>query len=258
MYLSILSDCQQYKQSVLETKELKLRRVEVRHPNVLLVFVTEGNRITVDLCPTIRYSNITECFDERLCASQLLSDMVLDKKSILLVGQLNCDFRITFTEAEVEYMRVKLHKNHKMLYVYLKYIFHFFIVDTMEGISSYMLKTLIIHHDISCPVQNKTLTECYKATCQLLDEFISKEHLPSVFNAHINLLNTRVLKGSKTMRNYRRHTLRALDDIGNLQDNNDDVTQHMEAIQMVIKNAVKKIKESVDDEVFLGELYKKR
>ena len=244
--LSVLTNCEQYHKSVLETKEIKIKLADVHHPNVQLSFLTEDYKISADLCPAIRYTKVEECFDEKLCASMEIAESVKKHGSVLLVGRLNCDFRITFTEIEVNYMQCELRKNHQMLYMYLKYINHLFVSKRKYDVfTSYMLKTVVIHHDIHCIAKDKSLYRCFGDIIDLLSQFVDKDYMPNIFNSDVNLLQPKPFEATNVVKTFQKIQLVILKDIHEMSKQEETVDQHKEDIWQIVKAAIEECDESL-------------
>ena len=72
---------------VINDTPVLLKYAEIWRPNVVLRFECEDMRISVDLSPIIRYSNVKDCFDTTDCMDSKLSEAVLKQGSILLVNK---------------------------------------------------------------------------------------------------------------------------------------------------------------------------
>ena len=123
---------------------LILKEVQCRLPNILLEFMYEGIPISVDLSPAIRYHKIDDCIDSTKCVNPELMRAIQNYGSLLLVGShTEGKYRITVTESEVEYMQGIISRDHKLLYILLKYMCHRFTkTSDREPFSSYMLKQI--------------------------------------------------------------------------------------------------------------------
>lgn len=191
---------------------LKLHLVEYKTPNVLIVFLFEGLEISVDLTPAIRYQRIDDCVERENCASPKLMKAVSNHGSVLLVGnrESQTGFRVTVTECEVLYMKNILNTGHKLLYIFLKYLCTFFDQKPHTWqFSSYMLKTVCIHHDTKCQSATGNIAECFGNILQDLTTYCTERKLPSVFNTEVNLF-LKSLPPEKQEWHLRRHFLKNL------------------------------------------------
>ncbi|XP_045161376.2 uncharacterized protein LOC123526330 [Mercenaria mercenaria] len=157
-------------------------------PNVLLHFKLGDRDISVDLSPAIRYHAVEDCFTVEDCAGQAFSELVLSRKSLLLIGtKHDFDFKVTVTEAEVQYMQSVMKQEHKVIYIFLKYIEEIYTPTDFPHakFTSYMLKSVCIHHDIKCKTEDRTITECFKSVIRELEECARQGHVVSVVNRHV-------------------------------------------------------------------------
>ena len=234
--LTVITDSVEYHRSIFETKKVRVKSVEIRHPNIFLIFLVENRNITADLCPAIRYRKLEDCFDEKLCLSQDIADLVKEHGSVLFVGMLDCDFRVTFTEIEVNYMQCKLHRNHKLIYIYLKYVMHVIAEKKLlTGFTSYMLKNVVMHHDLHCNAKDKTTMQCFGEILDLLDGFVEKTYLPVIFNTDINLM----FETANYERVFRKMQLVALRDLLELSKEKDTTDAHIADIRNIADALVK-------------------
>ena len=160
---------------------------EAKFPNILLKFVFDGEEVTADLCPAIRYNNVKDCFNPENCIYEKLSTEVINRGSILLVGQENFLFRVTYTETEVDYMKNKISTCHKYLYILLKTIAHGF--TKWDPLPSYALKTICIKHDLLCQRTEKanSLLKCFDEVLEELNRALHDGKLLSVFDKRLNI-----------------------------------------------------------------------
>ncbi|XP_053379968.1 uncharacterized protein LOC123526331 [Mercenaria mercenaria] len=145
---------------------------DYKAPNVLIKFELENREITVDLSPAIRYHKIEDCFEAEDCVGPAFAELVLSRKSLLLIGTRHeFDFKVTVTEAEVQYMHSVMKKEHKLIYIFMKYIEKLYAdhLNPVTSFSSYMLKTVCIHHDIKCITEDRTIAKCLKSVIRELD-----------------------------------------------------------------------------------------
>ncbi|XP_045207051.2 uncharacterized protein LOC123559378 [Mercenaria mercenaria] len=172
---------------------LNLRRVEFKTPNVLIDFELDGMKIGVDLSPAIRYHRITDCFRPEDCAGVALSDAILNRESLLLVANRNFDFRVTVTEAEVGYIQHIMKHEHKVIYIFLKYVNYSFTTNTWkwQPYSSYMLKNICLRHDLNCQHETRTITFCFKDVLEDMNACCSKLEITSAVK-EVGYLVTRV------------------------------------------------------------------
>ena len=176
-----------------------IRRAVVKFPNVLLEFEFGGKSVSVDLCPAIRSTLVDQCFNPKNCFTKELADLVIDRKSILLVGQENCLFRVTYTETEVDFVKNRMKQGHKCLYILLKVIAHCF-PDTWKPLPSYALKTMCIKHDLLCVTsKNQSLLKCFDELMDLFYKAMRAQSLTSVFDKRLDLFG----KADKIHRCYR-------------------------------------------------------
>ena len=180
-----------------------------REPNTQLLFVwfpkdsEEFLKIHVDMSPAVRCFNVKDAVSEQDCLHLDFYTRLLHFGSFLLTpGKaklggntvMKC-FRISLTEVEVELVR-SLSYNHKKCYRVSKYLCgyrfkHLSLTDIIyNGISSYILKTAILHHVSRCP--NKNTFWCMKDIVKLLLWGLERNYgylpiFPSVFIKHHNL-----------------------------------------------------------------------
>ena len=176
----------EYSQDVMDLQQAMLSRAEAKSPNVVITYIIANTTIDVDLSPAIRYHNVQHCFSAEDCFSPILAESVLNRETILLVGQEDCDVRITFTETEVDFIRNMMKEKHKTLYIYMKYLANAF--GKVFMITSYALKTACIRHDLECQRQDGDLSLCFEEVLDILSRAYEKYTLPSVFNIKVNLL----------------------------------------------------------------------
>ncbi|KAH3816104.1 uncharacterized protein LOC127881946 [Dreissena polymorpha] len=203
---------------VIETKsgKLKLAGVKVfREPNteLILLWTThdrgESFQISVDVSPAIRCHNIEDAVTIEDCLDENIFREVCDHGSFLLTsGRRDAShaspskcFRISLTEVEVKIM-LKLTPKHKICYRVLKFFFTE-ICKTLSvrgfiyfGLSSYCLKTAVLHHLRSCSNTNQeTIHSCMESVVLfLLDALSNDMHqrpvLPSIFIKDHNLFES--------------------------------------------------------------------
>ena len=161
-----------------------------KHPNILLTFVFDGEEVTADLCPAIRYHDVKDCFNPELCTFEKLATEVVGRGSVLLVGQEHCLFRVTYTETEVDYMKNKMHKCHKQLYILFKMIAYDFS-EYKKPFSSYAVKVICIRHDLLCKNAGKEngLLQCFDEILNDLIQALSDCTLLSVFDKRLDLFS---------------------------------------------------------------------
>ncbi|XP_060574327.1 uncharacterized protein LOC132732009 [Ruditapes philippinarum] len=169
---------------------LVLGGVEYSAPNVLIYFKYKDREITTDLSPAIRYFQLEDCFKVDDCAGPVFAELVLSRKSLLLIGTSNESyFKITVTEAEVEYMTRVMKTEHKTIYIFLKYIAKLYQdkVYNFYPFTSYMLKTVCFHHDINCKAGKKSIRNCLEVVIDDLIVCAEQEYVISILNNHIHL-----------------------------------------------------------------------
>lgn len=168
---------------------LKLRRAELKTPNVLIDFEYEDLKISVDLSPAIRYHSIKNCFHPEKCAGPRLSETILHRNSLLLVANRNFDFRITVTEAEVDYILHIMKNEHKTIYIFLKYINSLFSTKNKNWspFSSYMLKSICLGHDLNCHIEDIDIFSCLKVVLDVMRQVCTDNEIPSSVNSDIDL-----------------------------------------------------------------------
>jgi hypothetical protein len=159
-----------------------------RAPNVILNFEYENRDVSVDVSPAIRYHKIHDCFKVEDCAGPEFAELVLRRKSLLLVGtEGESYFKVTLTEAEVEYILTVMKPEHKIIYVFLKYIVKLYERVLMETFTSYMMKTVCFHHDIKCQQNNRSIKDCFKSVINDLNFCTAQQFVVSIVNKRINL-----------------------------------------------------------------------
>ncbi|XP_053378829.1 uncharacterized protein LOC123526332 isoform X2 [Mercenaria mercenaria] len=169
---------------------LFLKGAEYSTPNIFIEFELENREISVDLSLAIRYHNIEDCFKAEDCVGPAFAELVLSRKSLLLVAtRNNFDVKVTVTEAEVQYMQSVMKQEHKVIYIFMKYITKLYCdhLFRLPSFTSYMLKTVCIHHDIKCKNKNRTVAECLKSVIKELDVCTRQEYVISLVNRHIRL-----------------------------------------------------------------------
>jgi hypothetical protein len=159
-------------------------------PNVLISFKYKGREITIDLSPAIRYFQPKDCFIVQNCAGPVFAELVLTRKSLLLIGTTNeSDFKITVTEAEVEYMKTVMKDEHKIIYILLKYITKLYKdkVYSVHPFTSYMLKTVCVHHDVKCIAGKISISHCFESVIDDLMTCAQQGYVISIVDKHIHL-----------------------------------------------------------------------
>ncbi|XP_045211912.2 uncharacterized protein LOC123563268 [Mercenaria mercenaria] len=211
--------------------ELLVRLSEARLPNMVLEFFYKDRRISVDITLAVRYRNIEECFSPENATVPEIGRAVVERGSLLLVAYMG-GFRITLTETEVEYIRERLNSNHKILYLYLKYFNYkygeheFLKVSGYLPFSSYMLKTIVIHHDKNCKDSTPEHETCLRDVVEIMQKSIDEGYLyeaetlngtvigylPSVFDKFKNLYKEpyKSVKCLKGLRNRMVNDLKAI------------------------------------------------
>jgi hypothetical protein len=183
---------------------LKMRRAELKTPNVLIHFEYEDLEIGVDVSPAIRYHVIKDCFNPEKCAGTKLSEAILCRESLLLVANRNFDFRATVTEAEVDFIKRIMKKEHKSIYIFLKYIntlFSFKLKDWYP-FSSYMLKNICLRHDLNCNTEMRELATCLNNVIEDMKQFCTKIEIPNVVNSDINLAANSLVPEDTKLRDF--------------------------------------------------------
>ncbi|XP_060580561.1 uncharacterized protein LOC132737314 [Ruditapes philippinarum] len=173
-------------------KYLHFRGALFKAPNVILNFEYGNREVSVDVSPAIRYHKIHDCFRVDDCVGPKFSELVLRRKSLLFVGTENeSDFKVTVTEAEVEYILTVMKPEHKIIYVFLKYVNKLFteMYPSYITLTSYTLKTVCIHHDVKCENDERSIKECLKSVMNDLNVCLNLEQyfVASIVNKHINL-----------------------------------------------------------------------
>ena len=170
---------------------LILKEVQCRLPNILLEFTYEGIPISVDLSPAIRYHKIDDCIDSTKCVNPELMRAIQNYGSLLLVGShTEGRYRITVTESEVEYMQGIISRDHKLLYILLKYMCHRFTKTSNRApFSSYMLKQICLRHDAEYRSGTEQLSGCVAKIIEHIRQCCIEKHLSSVLNNGVNLFN---------------------------------------------------------------------
>ncbi|XP_053378832.1 uncharacterized protein LOC123526334 isoform X2 [Mercenaria mercenaria] len=181
---------------------LLLKGAEYNTPNVLIHFELENREITVDLSPAIRYHKIDDCFKVEDCAGPAFAELVLSRKSLLFVGTSDkFDFKVTVTEAEVQYMLSVMKPEHKVIYIFLKYIKNLYSdsILSFTSFTSYMLKSVCIHHDVKCKTEAITVATCLKAVIAELEECTRMNNVWSIVNRHLCLYFKESIYGSSEL-----------------------------------------------------------
>jgi hypothetical protein len=161
-----------------------------RAPNVILNFEYENRKISVDVSPAIRYHKIHDCFKVEDCAGPEFAEVVLRRKSLLLVGtESESDFKVTVTEAEVEYILTVMKPEHKIIYVFLKYIVKLYERVLLDTFTSYIMKTVCIHHDIKCKKDDRSIIDCLQSVINDLNVCRQQYFVISIVNKHIHLVS---------------------------------------------------------------------
>ena len=171
---------------------LYLKGAEFSAPNVLIKFEYKTTEVTVDVSPAIRYHKIHDCFRENDCAGPAFAELVLGRKSLLFVGTtLQSDFKVTVTEAEVEYIKRVMKPEHKIIYIFLKYIVNLYgkMTRLIFSFTSYMMKTICIHHDIKCEKNEGSIKDCFKSIINDMKVCTQQQYVVSIVNKHIHLHN---------------------------------------------------------------------
>jgi hypothetical protein len=163
-------------------------------PNVLIYFKYKGRKLTTDISPAIRYYQPEDCFQGEDSVSPVFADLVLSRKSLLLIGtQHESDFRITVTEAEVEYIKRMMKSEHKIIYIFLKYITKLYTdIYTVHPFTSYMLKTVCFHYDARCEVQKISIRHCFESVIEDLMVCTQQGFVISILDKHIHLKSINV------------------------------------------------------------------
>ena len=172
---------------------LNFKGAYFRAPNVLIEFEYKSCEVTVDVSPAIRYHKIQDCFRENECAGPAFAELVLSRQSLLLVGtDFGSDFKVTVTEAEVEYIQRVMKPEHKIIYIFLKYIVKLYKerAHLLCTFSSYMMKTVCIHHDIKCKKNKRTIKDCFKTILDDLNSCAQQSFVISIVNRHIHIEQT--------------------------------------------------------------------
>jgi hypothetical protein len=172
---------------------LHFRGARFKAPNVILNFEYGNREVSVDVSPAIRYHKIHDCFRVDDCVGPKFSELVLRRKSLLLVGtEKESDFKVTVTEAEVEYILTVMKPEHKIIYVFLKYVNKLFteIYPSYLTLTSYTLKTVCIHHDVKCAKNERSIKECLKSVIIDLNVSLEQYFVASIVNKHINLVKS--------------------------------------------------------------------
>ncbi|XP_060574787.1 uncharacterized protein LOC132732393 [Ruditapes philippinarum] len=166
-----------------------------RAPNVIFSFEYGNRNISVDVSPAIRYHKIHDCFRVDDCAGPKFAELALCRKSLLLVGTLSESyFKVTVTEAEVEYILTVMKPEHKIIYVFLKYVNKLFTeklqYPSYITLTSYTLKTVCIHHDVKCAKNERSIKECLKSVMNDLNVSLEQYFVASIVNKNINLVKS--------------------------------------------------------------------
>jgi hypothetical protein len=164
---------------------------DFRAPNVILNFEDENRKVSVDVSPAIRYHKIHDCFKVEDCSCPQFAELILLRKSLLFVGtESESDFKVTVTEAEVEFILTVMKPEHKIIYVFLKYIVKLYERVLMETFTSYMMKTVCIHHDIKCEKDDISIKDCLQLVMNDLNVCRQQSFVISIVNKHIHLFHT--------------------------------------------------------------------
>ncbi|XP_045208534.2 uncharacterized protein LOC123560404 [Mercenaria mercenaria] len=230
---------------------LNLRRVEFKTPNVLIDFELDGMKIGVDLSPAIRYYSITDCFKPNDCAGVALSDAILNRESLLLVANRNFDFRVTVTEAEVGYIQRIMKHEHKVIYIFLKYINYSFTTKNKkwEPYSSYMLKNICLRHDLNCQHETRTISSCFKDVLEELNACCSKLEITSAVNSKIDLCASSAMPDKMTF-GYRQYVVEALTQISQQAVNIHTLEDFNKLLNSTVENCLKRFRNRMDETRF--------
>lgn len=167
-------------------KDSFLHQAAVRSPNFILSLVVNGHHLTVDICPAIRYSNVNEVYliDDSYYSD--LAEQVIKRGTILFVNQHlggpphphHRLFKITFTETENDIVQ-NMTKNHKHIYIFLKFFNKYFETVLYNPFPSYVLKVACIQHSLTC--ECSTISGCLKDIVEILDMCSKNEYIASPF-----------------------------------------------------------------------------
>jgi hypothetical protein len=184
---------------------LLLTEVDYNSPNVLICFKYKGKEITTNISPAIRYFRTEDCFKKEDCAGPVFAELVLSRESLLLIGAFtrnDSDFKITVTEAEVEYMKTVMAAEHKTIYIFLKYITKLYKdkVYNVYPFTSYMLKSVCLHHDIKCELGKRSIRHCFQLVIEDLMVCDQEGYVISIVNKHMHLVLNKDISLYKNIR----------------------------------------------------------
>ncbi|XP_060574332.1 uncharacterized protein LOC132732013 [Ruditapes philippinarum] len=190
---------------IVNNISLLLTEVDYNSPNVLICFKYKGKEITTDISPAIRYFRTEDCFKKEDCAGPVFAELVLSRKSLLLIGAFtrnDSDFKITVTEAEVEYMKTVMKAEHKTIYIFLKYITKLYKdkVYNVYPFTSYMLKSVCFHHDIKCEPGKRSIRHCFQLVIEDLMVCDQQGYVISIVNKHMHLVLNKDISLYKNIR----------------------------------------------------------
>ncbi|XP_060607348.1 uncharacterized protein LOC132759562 isoform X2 [Ruditapes philippinarum] len=170
---------------------LLLEGADYTVPYVLIYFKYKGRQLTTDLSPAIRYFKPEDCFNVKDCAGPVFAELVLSRESLLLIGtQQESDFKITVTEAEVEYMKSVMKPEHKTIYIFLKYVTKLYTDKAyafFNPFTSYMLKTVCVHHDVYCIADKISMRHCLESVIDDLMTCAQQGYVISIVDKHIHI-----------------------------------------------------------------------
>lgn len=155
--------------------------VERKGPSSKLLFKyfktrSQTIKIFVDFVPAFKIIDPSiEARVQNMCNCLEFCEEIVATGSFLVVGN------VSFTETEVHFMRDILSEHHRKVYRLLKYLVNHYEIKnnstqySMEitGISSYMMKSLMIFHHYQCTCSENEIDACLLS---ILQSLISIQH----------------------------------------------------------------------------------
>ncbi|XP_060607429.1 uncharacterized protein LOC132759637 [Ruditapes philippinarum] len=77
---------------------------------------------------------------------------------------------------------------HNIIYIFLKYIVKLYEDVLLDTFTSYMMKTVCIHHDIKCENDDRSVQDCLRSVINDLNVCRQQYFVISIVNKHIHLV----------------------------------------------------------------------